>query len=177
MNKIAKVYATSLFEIAVEENIDTQLRENLKGLCECFDRDSELVKFLSAPMFTREEKETVLDSLFKGKINIYLLNFFKIMTEKQAAIYIKEAMEDYVDVYNEHNNIEKVTATTAVKLSDELFVKLVAKLEKITGKTIILENVVDPSTIGGISVNFKNTEYNATIANKLKNIREELAKI
>lgn len=177
MNKIAKVYAASLFELAVEENIDVELRDNLKGLCDPFERDGELVQFLSAPMFTMEEKTAVLDSMFEGKVNGYLLNFFKVMTEKKVAMYIKEAMEAYVEVYNERHNIEKVTATTAVKMSQELSDRLVDKLEKITGKTIILENVVNPAEIGGIVINFRDTEYNATIANKLKNIKEELAKI
>ena len=177
MNKIAKVYASSLFELAVEEKIDVELRDNLKGLCAPFERDSELVQFLSAPMFTLEEKTAVLDEIFKDEVNVYLLNFFKVMTEKNAAMYIKEAMETYVDVYNDRYEIEKVTATTAIKLTKDMTDRLTERLEKLSGKTIILENVVDSAVIGGIIINFRDTELNASIANKLKNIKEELSKI
>lgn len=177
MSKIANIYAASLFELALEENIDKELRDNVKGLCAPFERDSQLVELLAAPMFTMEEKCAVLDEIFAGKVNKYLLNFFKVMTERKVPQYIKEAMEKYVDVYNKHYDIEKVTATTAVELSDELKEKLTKKLESVTGKTIFLENEVDENTVGGIVVKFSDTELNDSIANKLKNIKEELAKV
>lgn len=95
MSKIANVYAASLFELALEENIDKELRDNVKGLCAPFERDSQLVELLAAPMFTMEEKSAVLDEIFAGKVNKYLLNFFKVMTERKVPQYIKEAMEKY----------------------------------------------------------------------------------
>lgn len=177
MSKIANVYASSLFELALEENIDREIRENVSGLCNAFEKGSELVNVLEAPMVTKEEKEAVLDGIFKGKANHYLLNFFKVMTDRKAAGYIKEAMEAYVDIYNKHYNIEKVVATTAVELSAEMKDKLVKKLEAVTGKTILLDTVVDESTLGGVVVKFSDTELNDSIANKLKNLREELAKV
>lgn len=128
-------------------------------------------------MISKEEKDAVLDSLFAGKVNKYLLNFFKVMTDRKVAMYINEALEHYVDIYNKHYNIEKVIATTAIEMSDELKNKLIEKLQKVTGKTILLQNQVDKNMLGGVILKFNDAQLDDSIAMKLKNMKDELAKI
>lgn len=177
MSKIANVYANSLFELSLEEKIDKQIKEEISEISNVFNRESELVKVLDAPMISKEEKEAVLDSLFAGKVNKYLLNFFKVMTDRKVAMYIDEALEQYVDIYNKHYNIEKVIATTAIEMSEELKSKLIDKLQKVTGKTILLQNQVDKNMLGGVILKFNDAQLDDSIAMKLKNMKDELAKI
>lgn len=177
MSKIASVYANSLFEVSLEEKVDNQIREEITDICNAFERDSELVKVLDAPMITKEEKEKLLDTLFKDKVNKYLLNFLKIMTDRKAVMYIRESFDEYVEVYNRHYNIEKIVATTAIEMSQELKDKLINKLQKVTGKTVILDTKVDKNVLGGIVLKYNDAQLDDSIAMKLKNMKEELSKI
>lgn len=177
MNKLAAVYANSLFEAAFEEKADKDILQQAQQMLDLFDREGQLVKVLDAPTVTKAEKEQLLDSIFKDETNRYLLNFLKVMTDRKAVLYIKEALESYIEIYNKHYGIQKVVAVTAVEMSDELKEKLVQKLQKTTGKTILLENKVDKSAIGGVVLKFGDVQLDSSIAEKLKNIKEELSKI
>ncbi len=128
-------------------------------------------------MVSKEEKEKLLDTLFKNKVNKYLLNFLKIMTDRKAVMYIRESFDEYVEAYNRHYNIEKIVATTAIEMSQELKDKLINKLQKVTGKTVILDTKVDKNVLGGIVLKYNDAQLDDSIAMKLKNMKEELSKI
>ncbi|MEG1896392.1 MAG: ATP synthase F1 subunit delta, partial [Oscillospiraceae bacterium] len=107
----------------------------------------------------------------------YVLNFIKVMLERKAVNMLTESFEAYEEIYNKHYNIEKVVATTAVELSQELRKKLMDKLAATTGKTILLENRVDKDCLGGVVLKFSDTQLDDSIEQKLKAIKAELAKI
>ena len=150
MNKLATVYANSLFEIAQEEKLDKEILEEVLVVEEIIDQNPSFIKVLDAPMIENSEKEPIINDVFQGKINGYLLNFIKVMTDRKAAGYLQQAMQAYEQIYNKHYNIEKVVAITAIAMVPQLQEKLKAKLEAVTGKTILLENKVDPATLGGV---------------------------
>ena len=128
-------------------------------------------------MVSKKEKEDLLDEIFKDKTDRYMLNFLKIMTDRKAVRYIKAALECYVQIYNKHYGIEKGVAVTAVPMSDALQKKLTEKLSAVCGKTILLENKVDKSAIGGVVLEMGDVQLDSSIALKLKKIKEELASV
>lgn len=177
MNKLANVYANALFEISLEEKLEKEILEQVKTLRIAFDENPQLVAVLAAPMISQEEKRTVIDNIFKGSINNYLLNFIKVMADRKAANLLVDSFEAYETIYNKHYNIEKIVATTAVGLSDELSKKLAEKLTSLTGKTVLLENKVDKNCLGGVVLEFSDKQIDNSIAQKLKAFKLELAKI
>ena len=143
-------------------------------LAEIMAANPEFVKLLNAPTVTKEEKTDLVDKVFSGKINKSLLNFIKVMVERKDTQEINASFADFEKLYNKHNNIEKATATTAVPMSDEQKAKLVAKLNALTGKNVVLTNIVDPACIGGVILQFADVQYNDSVAGKLEILRNQL---
>ena len=177
MSKISELYGATLFEVLLEENKDKAFLENIGFVKSAVARDSELVKVLDAPMITQQEKVDLLDAVFKGNIDTYVLNFLKVMSDRKVASSIEESLVEFEKNYDKHYKIEKVTAITAVPLSDVLAEKLKQKLVKITGKSIVLENKVDESRLGGVILEFSSKQIDSTIASELSAIKQELAKM
>lgn len=67
-----------------------------------------------------------------------------------------------------------VTVTTAQPLTADQKKKLVAAIEKKHDQKVELQETVDSSVVGGLSVRFGSTEYNATVSGKLAQLRQEL---
>lgn len=174
MSNISRAYADALFEICIEENSLEEIMQQSAQLAEIMAANPEFVKLLNAPTVTKEEKTDLVDKVFSGKINKSLLNFIKVMVERKDTQKINASFADFEKLYNKHNNIEKATATTAVPMSDELKAKLVAKLKALTGKNVVLTNIVDPACLGGVILQFADVQYNDSVAGKLEILRNQL---
>ena len=174
MSNISRAYADALFEICKEENSLEEIMQQSAQLAEIMAANPEFVKLLNAPTVTKEEKTDLVDKVFSGKINKSLLNFIKVMVERKDTQEINASFADFEKLYNKHNNIEKATATTAVPMSDEQKAKLVAKLNALTGKNVVLTNIVDPACIGGVILQFADVQYNDSVAGKLEILRNQL---
>lgn len=174
MSNISRAYADALFEICIEENSLEEIMQQSAQLAEIMSANPEFVKLLNAPTVTKEEKTDLVDKVFSGKINKSLLNFIKVMVERKDTQEINASFADFEKLYNKHNNIEKATATTAVPMSGELKAKLVAKLNALTGKNVVLTNIVDPACLGGVILQFADVQYNDSVAGKLEILRNQL---
>ena len=174
MSNISRAYADALYEICIEENSLEEIMQQSAQLAEIMAANPEFVKLLNAPTVTKEEKTDLVDKVFSGKINKSLLNFIKVMVERKDTQEINASFADFEKLYNKHNNIEKATATTAVPMSDEQKAKLVAKLNALTGKNVVLTNIVDPACLGGVILQFADVQYNDSVAGKLEILRNQL---
>lgn len=177
MSNLSSAYADALFEIATEENKLDDILSQSVSIMEILNENHDFLKLLNTPTVTKEEKADFVDKVFKDKIDICLLNYIKVMIQRKDTQRLIDSFKTFEKMYNKHNNIEKAVATTAIPMSDELKDKLVAKLEKITGKKIILTNKVDESCIGGVILEFSDTQYNDSISQKLDTLKKQLKHI
>jgi F-type H+-transporting ATPase subunit delta len=81
--------------------------------------------------------------------------------------------EKYTVLYDELEGKQNAVVTTAVPLTKELEAKVLAKVHALTGKDVTLENVVDEAIIGGFVLRVGDMQYDASIANKLNNLKRD----
>ena len=157
MTQVGSVYGEALYELACGENQQDEILEQLKALNESFRLSPEFIKLLGSHAISKQERCKVLDDSFRGKINQYVLNFLKILTEKG---------------YMHH--ILSVKAVTAVPLSEKQAQALTQKLTRTTGKTIVLTNRVDPTCLGGVRLDYDGQRLDDTISHRMDSVRELL---
>lgn len=174
MTGVGNVYGEALYLLAKEEDRSKTILEELKALDESFSQEPDFLRLLSSPNLPKAERCQILDDSFRGKIDPYLLNFMKILTEKGYIRHFSDCRKGYTLHYNQDNGILSVTAVTAVALSAEQADKLTGKLENITGKTIELVNRVDPGIYGGVRLDYDGQRLDDTVAHRLDNIRDLL---
>ena len=174
MTGVGNVYGEALYLLAKEEDRSKTILEELKALDESFSQEPDFLRLLSSPNLPKAERCQILDDSFRGKIDPYLLNFMKILTEKGYIRHFSDCRKGYTLHYNQDNGILSVTAVTAVALSAEQADKLTGKLENIAGKTIELVNRVDPGIYGGVRLDYDGQRLDDTVAHRLENIRNLL---
>jgi len=74
----------------------------------------------------------------------------------------------------EYKGIMEAEVTTAVALTEADKAKLVATLKAQIGKDIKLDEIVDPSTIGGMKLKVGGYQLDNTISGKLRAMKNEL---
>ena len=170
MTNVAVVYAQALYDLAREESCSEAVLKELAALSESFSQEPQFVRLLSAPNLTKEERCQILDDSFRGKVNPYVLNFLKILTQKGYMRHFIDCCREYRSNFNRDHGILEVCAVTAVPLSADQKERLTQKLAKVTGKTIDLHNRIDPGCLGGVRLDYDGKCVDDTVSHRLESI-------
>lgn len=169
-----KEYGEALYELCKEENCAQEVLEQLDMVRALFQAEPKYPKILQDPALQKAERLAMLDEAFRGSVHPYLLNFLKLLCERSAVEALPGCADQFRTMYNEERGLLPVTATSAVALTEGQKQALMEKLSKLTGKTILLDNRVDPSLMGGIKVNYDGKELDGSVAGRLEALRRIL---
>lgn len=176
MTEVGNVYGESLYTLAQEENLSEQIGGELTALRDGFRQAPEFIRLLSSPSLTKAERCQILDDSFRGKVHPYVLNFLKILTEKGYMRHFGDCCKAYTAHFDQDNGIVRVTAVTAVALTDSQSARLTEKLSRSTGKQVILHNRVEPGVLGGVRLDYDGQRLDDTVSHHLDAVRELLSK-
>ena len=171
MSRVADVYAQGLYCLALEEDQTKCILDEMTVLQQAFSQEPVFLRLLSAPNIGVQERCKIIDDSFRGKVQPYLLNFMKLLTEKGYIRHFSDCCAAYRHQYNADHGIVPVCAVTAVPLSQTQSEKLCQKLEQLTGKTVELQNRVDPEVLGGVRLDYDGKRVDGTVKNRLDSIR------
>ncbi|HHX57947.1 MAG TPA: ATP synthase F1 subunit delta [Clostridiales bacterium] len=88
--------------------------------------------------------------------------------------YFESIAGEFNKIYNSYRNIIEITATTSIPLTDETRQKLIDKLSQKSSKKVKLIETVSPDILGGIIINYGNTQIDNSIRGKLEDITKQL---
>ena len=174
MSQIGSTYAQALYSLIKDEGDTGSVLQQLTALEESFRAEPDFLRLLDTPNLSKDQRCRILDDSFRGRIDPYVLNFLKLLTEKGYIRRFSDCCQAYREQYNEDNGILPVCAVTAVPLNETQTAKLTAKLTKITGKTVQLTNRVEPDCMGGVRLDYDGKRVDGTVQGRLDAIRSLL---
>ena len=173
MTEIARMYGGSLYDLAAEEGLETRILGELDEVSAILKGDPEYLHLLSIPSIPKKERCALLDKAFEGA-HPYLVSFLKLLCEEDLLGELPGCLRAYQDRYNVDHNILEVTAVSAIALTAPSREKLLAKLQKMTGKNIVLTETVDPAVLGGLRLDMDGTRLDGTVQRHLERLRTEI---
>ena len=175
---IAKTYGDALFEVAVENGtLDTMLEE-VEAVLQVLENDEEYIDLLSHPKITVQEKVTMIEAAFKGRISDELMGFLVAIVTKGRFCEIEEILGYFIFKVWEEKKIGVACVTSAIVLSDEQKKANEAKLLETTSYVEIRTRYeVDESLIGGMVIRIGDRVVDSSVKSKLEKMARELNKI
>lgn len=174
MTQAAQQYAQALYELARDENIAKEMLSQLQALAEAFGEEADFLRLLAAPDLSKPERYALLDSAFRGKLHPYLLHFLKILTQEGLIRKFTDCSRHFQSCYDSDNGILPVRVYTAQPLTTQQTERLTGKMESITGKTVLLENKLDPTCLGGVRLCYDGKQIDGTVVSRLEAVRKLL---
>ncbi len=168
-----KEYAKALFLLAEEKGAMQAILGDLKQAVEVLKEAPDYVSLLDSPALAREEKEKLIDEAF-ASLDKDLCSFIKILCTKHALYLFSRISDAYEALCDEAMGIIRAEAITAVALSNAQSERLKLRLQKQTGKTVILINTVDPSVLGGVKLRYMGKQWDGSLKNRLEAIGQSL---
>jgi ATP synthase F1 delta subunit len=175
MEEIAQVYARSLFEVAKEQDKLDEVREQLVQIAEAIDATRELQLFFFSPYFSTEEKKQGLGRAIEGADPI-VINFLELLIEKHRMPALFRIRREFDTLWQEEHKLLPVTITSAVRLGDDTVRQIGDAIGQQTGRSVELTTRVDPDVLGGLVVRVGNSILDASIRNRLENLRRSVSR-
>lgn len=176
-NIVARRYAKALFTVGMKqgaaelETYGTQLA----GLAGALAESPEAMRFFRNPVFSVEEKKAVLKQITNQLgVSQMLVNFVSLLADKNRLDSLPGIAEDFGAMLDEKNGIVSGKLVTAVNLSDARKVELKERLEKQTGKKLVLDFGTDADILGGVVLQIGDSVLDASLRAQLNILKETI---
>lgn len=176
VQRVADRYAKSLLDLAQEQNKLERVLDDMQSFREVLkNRDFSLL--VKSPVVSASKKLSIFKELFSGKYDEMTLAFLRILVTKGREPYLPEIAAEFVAQYKRLKHITTVRVTTAEPLSEGSREAIRKKLAAsgAAEDSVELVTIVNPDLIGGFVLEFDGKIYDASIAQKLDELRKEFS--
>lgn len=175
---VSKTYGEALFELALEEHTIDVLFDEVQALKEILKENPDFSKLMNHPKVVKEEKEAVMESIFKGRVSDELTGFLKIIISNNRYGEVGSALDYFTARVKEYKKIGIAYVTTPLPLDDSQKAEVEKKLlETTVYETMEMNYVTDASIIGGMIIRIGDRIVDSSVRTKLNELAKELQKI
>lgn len=173
MDSLYSRYAGAMFAIAEEEKKIENYRQEFKKLKTVFLENEELVRLLSSYFLEREEKEEVIDRVFRDA-NPMTRNFLKVVSLNRRMNCVVRIIDEFVERCDESLGILEGTVYSFRALDEHQMQSLSHALSSRLKSRVELTNSVDERLLGGVKIIVGDRIYDGSVKNKLEKMKESL---
>ncbi len=166
-------YAKALFELTEELGRTEAVRDEIIAVGKIFGENPDYIKLLDTPALAKEERLGLIDAAFSS-LDEMLLNLLKMVCEARQTYAIDRLISAYLAEYDASRGIERVSAITATAMTEAQCEAMRCALEAKTGKTIIIENTVDKSILGGVKLRYMGRQLDGSLKTRLDVFEKKL---
>jgi ATP synthase F1 delta subunit len=171
--KIARVYATALYQAAEEGGRIAEVRRDLGEFVAALESSDELRRFLVADEVSDAQKKGVLLELTEGGDEL-MRNFLRLMVDKNRESELEKAYRVFIQLTEQAQGLVHVQVVSAVPLTASMQEALRKKIESSLHKTVELTLTVDREILGGLRLRIGDRVADASVRHRLERLREVL---
>jgi F-type H+-transporting ATPase subunit delta len=174
VEEIAAVYANALFEVAKERDILDTIREQIREFARALNENSDMRFFFFSPYFSVEEKKKGLHAAVENADEVFM-NFLETLIERSRMPVVFRIRDRYEKLWDEEQKVLPVEVTSAIELEDATVESIADQIREQTDRKVEISSKVDPDIIGGIVLRVGNSILDASIRNRLNQLRRQVA--
>lgn len=167
-----------MFELAVEENKVDIFWNEIQEILQALKENPQLNELMNHPKISKEEKVSVLENVFKGRISDEITGFLEIIVTKERYKELNAIFTCFVDKVKEEKGIGVAYVTSAIALSEIQKSQIEEKLLKTTSyKQMEMHYGEDASLIGGMVIRIKDRVVDSSVKAKIEELKKQLYQI
>jgi F-type H+-transporting ATPase subunit delta len=172
---IANVYAKALLDTTEKAGQTAVIIEEFDAVVAgVLDRFPKLEAVLASMLVSPEEKSALVDRVLGGRVSAILLNFLQVVARHGRLDCLRAIHCQTHDLYDKLRNRILVRLVTATPLGPAAVEHIAESLRPRLGGEPVFRQETDPDLIGGAVLRIGDTVYDGSIANQLKNLRQQM---
>ena len=169
---VAGRYATALFELAKDGHSLDAVASDLTRFNEALDAFDDLKRLMKSPVFSAEEQSRALGAVLDElKIEGLTKNFFLLVAKNRRLFATPDMIRAFRAMLARERGETSATVTAAGKLTESQLTALKQALTATLGKTVMLDEQVDPSLLGGLVVKVGSRMVDSSLRTKLNSLK------
>ena len=174
---LAKRYAKALLTLGHEDGNQEEYGEELSKFVAFWEEQSEFADAVANPLYTKENRTVIFQTVVeKMGLSPAVKSLFNLMMEKNRLRILPDVRTYYQRLLDDLANVSRAEVISATALSQEAVAAIKESLEKVTGRTIIVEAKEDPELIGGVVARVGDLVLDGSVRTQLASIKENLIK-
>ena len=174
---LAKVYAKSLFELAMDAGGSDKLVEiadELEQICGLAREDKKINLFLSSPVVDVTARGKTLSAIFTNSITDLTLRFLLVLNNKGRLDRLESIETAFDQLVQEEFGRVEVDVITPVAIDTDSLATIKEKIHAALGKEPVIHPYVDAGLLGGIKLRIGDQLIDGSLQTRLRNLGEEL---
>ncbi len=174
MEEIAQVYARALFEVADERDALDEIHDQVDAFADAMHENRDLAVFFFSPYFSVPEKKDGLKRAVQDA-NPEFQNFLEALIERHRMPAIFRIRTEFDSLWDEARKLLPVQIVSAIELDADTVQSIGDQIGRQVDRKIELSSAVDPDILGGIVLRVGNLILDASIKNRLEQLRKQVA--
>ena len=174
MSRVAIRYSKALFELALEQNLIEDVRQDLMLIREVCQNNPDFQQTLNNPLIEENVRLKIFEELFKTRINPMTYTFLQLLSRKRRSSFLLEMIDDYLQRVLEHQGILSCLLITPTAVETNQIEIIKERIEKLTQKSVICNSQIDDTVIGGFIIKIKDMVIDLSIKTLLEKLRTQL---
>lgn len=175
---IAERYAQSLIDLGKNNDLSyVAIATDLAAIQLILNRSKDLYDALTNPLVNVDDKENIIDSVFVKDVDKLIINFLKLLVEKNRFNLIYDVIAKFNLLLDDVNNVARVEVVSAVSLNENEKNIIHEKLsQKIRDKQISVKYSVDESIIAGLVFKLGDDVLDTSVSHRLEELQKSIIK-
>lgn len=169
---VARRYARAAYKLSHARGNAEDVLEELDAFAALLRDNEELRRMLGHPGIPVAEKQAVVEKVVADETT---RDFLRFLMERDRLALLPAVLAEFWGEYRRDAGIIAAEIKSAAPVPEDLRKRLAAAIERMTGKKVELEAVLDESVIGGVSLRIGDQVIDATLATRLDEIRDAIA--
>lgn len=173
------VYANSLYSATIQESDMSQTYNSLKKVEDVIKGDPKLEEALTNPGLSKDDRVAIIKSVNNSLgLDKTTGNFLLVLAENNRLGNFPSIFKKFGMLNDAHNGIINATVTSAKPLESKILKRLQTSIGNSSfvgqGKTLKLNNEVNPDIKGGLIVEVGDRTVDVSISNKVNRLNQTL---
>lgn len=173
---VSERYAQALLELVSDNLSKEDILKELLDITESVKDSGDLNKVMTSPVISDDEKKNVISKLFENTTNKVILNFLKLLIDKNRFSMLESITKEYKNEINRLNNLLSINVTSAIDLTEDEKSAIKNKLSNILNKNIELEWATNPDIIAGLVFEVGDNIIDNSLRHKLQDLSRNIMK-
>jgi F-type H+-transporting ATPase subunit delta len=166
---VARRYAAALFDVAAKAGALDAVERDLATAVTLASHD-ELRRVFDNPAIGVQKKRALVDALLaaSGSVQAEVARLLRLLADRDRLMLLPEIGAAFAARLMDERRVVPAEVVTAVPLGDTRKAALAEALGRATGRTVLLEERIDPSIIGGVVAKVGSVVFDGSVTRQIE---------
>jgi F-type H+-transporting ATPase subunit delta len=173
---LARRYTKAIFQLARDGGQEEAVGVEIEQFHSEYSR-SDLQPVLTNPAFPVDTRKRILNQVAQSeRLSSLTVRFLSLLLERDRLGHLPGIVSCYRRLLNDAKGRVDAKVVSANALEPAMVERVRGQLRAISGKEVILQQVVEPDLLGGLQVELEGKIYDGSLRTQLEKMKQRIAR-